>query len=151
MDKHFLEFWGNFLISVAQGQQQLEDLTRFLQGDFAPSGNLAKIFFQAYGLENLEDKKPDFQSQWEKSIRDFRESYRAYLHLLDAVPREDYEALQAKVAEQEDTIMQLRLVLEEKGLDYSAATRSFQELLRKQAQTFQDFLSGLANPQKNRS
>ncbi|MEJ2092733.1 MAG: hypothetical protein P8X65_11130 [Syntrophobacterales bacterium] len=151
MDKHFLEFWGNFLISVAKGQQQLEDLAGFLKGDFTQSENLAKIFFQAYGLESLQDRKPDFQSQWEKSIRDFRESYRAYLHLLGAVPREDYEALQAKVADQEETIMQLRLILEEKGLDYSAVTRSFQELLKKQTQTVQDFLSGLADLQKKRS
>jgi len=157
VDKHFLEFWGNFLISVAKGQQQLEDLAAFLQGDFAQSGNLAKIFFQAYGLENLKDKKPDFQDLWEKSKKDFQESYRAYLHLLGAVPREDYaklegryKELQAKVADQEETIMQLRLILEEKGLDYSAVTKSFQELLKKQTQTVQDFFSGLADLQKNR-
>lgn len=157
MDKHFLEFWGKFLISVAQGQQRLEDLTEFLQGDFAPTENLAKIFFQAYGLENLTDSKPDFQDQWEKSKQDFQESHRAYLHLLGAVPREDYtklaqrcKDLQAKVANLEVTIMQLRLVLAEKGLDYRAVTRSFQELLKKQTQTVQDFLSGLADQQKNR-
>ena len=150
MDKHFLEFWGNFLISVAKGQQQLEDLAGFLQGDFAKTENLAKIFFQAYGLENLTDKNPDFQNQWEKSKQDFQESYRAYLHLLGAVPREDYEELQAKVAEQEETIKNLRFLLEEKGLDYGTVTLKFQELIKNQAETVQDFLSSLVDLQKNR-
>jgi len=28
MDRHFLEFWGNFLIKAAKGQKQLEDMSR---------------------------------------------------------------------------------------------------------------------------
>ena len=53
MDKHFLEFWGNFLISVAQGQQQLEDMDRWLKGGFANVQGLTDIFQEAYGLDQV--------------------------------------------------------------------------------------------------
>jgi len=153
VDKKFLEFWGNFLVSVAQGQQQLEDLTLFLQGDSAQTEALAHTFCKAYGLENL--KKHDFQEMWEKSRQEFQSSRRAYLSLLGGVPREDYteleqryKELQAQAAAQKETIMKLRLFMDEKGLDYRAVTRSFQELIKKQTQTVQDFFSDLAELQK---
>lgn len=155
MDKQFLEFWGNFLISLAQGQQHLEDLSRFLQGDFTATETLAQAFFKAYGLGSLKDRSPDFQTMWEKARQDFQESRGAFLHLLGGVPREDftelrrrYEELQAQAADQKKTIQQLRLLLEEKGLDYRAVTRTFQELIKKQTQTVQDFFKGLADLQK---
>jgi len=153
VDKKFLEFWGNFLVSVAQGQQHLEDLTRFLQGDFIQAETLAHSFFKAYGLENLQEQ--DFQEMWERARREFQESRRAYLSLLGGVPREDYaeleqryEELQAQAAVQEETIQQLRLLLEENGLDFGAVTRSFQELIKKQTETVQEFFSDLADLQK---
>ena len=158
MDKHFLEFWGNFLISVAKGQQQLEDLASFLQGNSPKPDRLADIFLKAYGLENLNDRQSEFQKMWEKSKQDFQESYRAYINILGVVPREDYaelarqcEELQAKVADQEETIKYLRSLLEEKGLDYTVMTKNFQELVKKQAETVQDFFSALADLQKKQS
>jgi hypothetical protein len=155
VDKKFLEFWGNFLIGVAQGQQHLEDLTRFLQGDFTQAEALTNIFFKAYGLENLKDRDADFQKLWEQSRQEFQVSRRAYLSLLGGVPREDYaeleqryEELQARATDQEEIIQQLRSLLEGKGLDYGAVTRNFQELIRKQTETVQDFFSGLTELQK---
>ena len=35
MDRQFLEFWGNYLLSVARGQKQLEDVTRWIRGGFS--------------------------------------------------------------------------------------------------------------------
>jgi uncharacterized coiled-coil protein SlyX len=148
VDQNFLEFWGNFLISVAKGQQQLEDLTNFLKGDFAKTQGLTDSFLKAYGLENLDDRHPDFQKIWQKSKQ-------AYLNLLGVVPREDYvelaqrcEELKTKVADQEETIKNLRLLLEGKGLDYGAVTLKFQELIKEQTETVHDFFSGLAEIQK---
>lgn len=155
MDKKFLEFWGNFLIGVAQGQQHLEELTRFLQGDFTQTETLTNIFFKAYGLEKPKDRDADFQKLWEQSRQEFQVSRRAYLSLLGGVHREDYaeleqryEELQARATDQEETIRQWRSLLEGKGLDYGAITRNFQELIRKQTETVQDFFSGLTESQK---
>jgi uncharacterized coiled-coil protein SlyX len=150
MDKHFLEFWGNFLISVAQGQQRLEDMDRWLKGGFAKVQGLTDIFQNAYGLDQLNQSTPDYPEIWKKAEQDFKDSYRAYLNLMGLAPREDYaelaqrcEELKEKVAEQEETIKHLRLLLEDKGLDYRAVTQEFQELIKKQAETVQEFFSGV--------
>jgi hypothetical protein len=150
MDKHFLEFWGNFLISVAKGQQQLEDMNRWLKGGVANVQGLTDIFQKAYGLDQLNKTTPDYPKIWKKAEQDFKESYRAYLNLMGLTPREDYteltqrcEELKEKVVEQEETIKHLRLLLEDKGLDYLAVTQEFQELIKKQAETVQEFFSGV--------
>jgi hypothetical protein len=155
VDKKCLEFWGNFLTGVAQGQLHLKDLPRFFEGDVAENQTPTDIFLKAYGLENLNKQSPDFQKMWKKSWQEFQASHRAYLSLLGGVPREDfaklerrYEEVQARAEAQEETIRQLRLLLGEKGLDYRAVTRSFQELIKKQTQTVQDFFSGLVDQQK---
>ena len=150
MDKHFLEFWGNFLISAAKGQQQLEDMTKWLTGGFAEVQGLTDMFQKAYGLDRLNETSADYLKIWKKAEMDFKESQRAYMKLMGLVPREDYaaladrlEELQEKVAAQEDTIKHLRLLLEDKGLGYQAATLEFQELIKKQAETVQEFFSGV--------
>jgi uncharacterized coiled-coil protein SlyX len=66
------------------------------------------------------------------------------------VPREEYatlarqyEELKEKVAEQEETIKHLRLLLEEKGLGLEATTLEFQKLIKKQGEQFQKFFQNL--------
>ena len=150
MDKHFLEFWGNFLLRVAKGQQQLEDMNRWLKGEFANFQGLTDIFQKAYGLDRLNKSTPDYLNIWKKAAQDLKDSYRAYLNLMGLAPREDYaelaqrcEELKEKVAEQEETIKHLRLLLEDNGLDYRVVTQEFQELIKKQAETVQEFFSGV--------
>jgi hypothetical protein len=87
---------------------------------------------------------------WKKAEKDFRDSFKDYLNLLGVVPREEYATLarqfeesKAKVAEQEETIKYLRLLLEEKGLGLEATTLEFQQLIKKQGEQFQKFIQGL--------
>ena len=35
MDKYFMEFWGNFLISAAKGERQLDEMARWIDQDFS--------------------------------------------------------------------------------------------------------------------
>ncbi len=151
MDKHFLEFWGNFLLNAAKGQQQLENITRWLRQGIESFQGMAEIFRQAYGLREVEPASPEDQDLWKQAEESFRDSFRTYLNLLGAVPREEYaelarryEELQEKTAEQEETIRQLRLLLEDKGLDYLAVTLKFQELMKKQGQEVEKLLGNLA-------
>jgi hypothetical protein len=149
MDKHFLEFWGNFLLSVARGQQQLEDMTRWLQGGFAVPG-LSDIFQKAYGLDHLNKNAPDYLKICQQSEQDCMDAYRTYLNFMGLIPREDYAELarswvelKEKVEEQEFTIKNLRLLLEDKGVKYWSLTQEFQELIKRQAEVAQECLSGL--------
>ena len=59
-----------------------------------------------------------------------------------------YEELQAKVAEQEETIKLLRMLLEEKGLGLAATSLEFQRLIEKQGEQFQKFIQGLGESVK---
>jgi DnaJ-domain-containing protein 1 len=146
MDRHFLEFWGNFLLQVANGQKQLEDLAKWSKQGFN-FGDFTTLFRHSYGLEQPKPDSPDYQEIWKKAEADFRNSFQDYLSLLGVVPRDEYrelarkyEALEEKLAEQEETIQHLRQLLSEKGLDYAVATLEFQKLMKKQSEQFQELM-----------
>jgi hypothetical protein len=161
MDRHFLEFWGKFLLKAAKSQKQLEDLSKWVQRGFFNLQDLTALFQQAYGLEHVDQNSPDYLKLWDKAEENFRESCREYLNLLGGVPREEYLALAEKyanlkkqAAEQEETIKQLKKLLEGKGMGLAVANREFQELIKKQGEQFQELLKGLAEgmePDRERS
>jgi uncharacterized coiled-coil protein SlyX len=147
MDRHFLEFWGNFLLQAAEGQKQLDDLAKWSKRGFINFGDFTTLFRQAYGLDQPKPDSPDYPEIWKKAEKDFRNSFQDYLSLLGVVPREDYvelarkyEELEGKLAEQDETIKHLRKLLSEKGLDYAVATLEFQKLLKKQGKQFQELM-----------
>jgi uncharacterized coiled-coil protein SlyX len=149
MDRHFLEFWGNFLLLAAKGQKQLEDLAPWTGRGFLNLGDLTALFRQAYGLEHLNQGSPDYLKIWKKAEGDFQDSLREYFSLLGVVPRAEYlelakkyEDLKEKAADQEETIKHLRMLLSEKGLDFGAVTFEFQKLMTKQREQFQKLMQG---------
>jgi hypothetical protein len=149
MDRQFLEFWGNFLLLAAKGQKQLEDLAKWSGQGFFNSGDFIASFRKFYGLENLDQGSPDYQKMWKKAEEGFRDSYRDYLSLLGGVPREEYEELvrkceelKEKLADREETVKQLRMLLSEKGLDFDAVTLGLQKLMEKQSDQFQKLMKG---------
>jgi len=150
MNRHFLEFWGKALLKAAESQKQLEDLARWCQRGFLGFQDYSQLFRAAYGLEEMAEETPDYFTLWEKAEADFRDSFKEYLNLLGVVPREEYvalarqyEELKAKLAEQEETIRLLRLLLEEKGMGMEATTLEFQKLIQKQGDQFQKFIKNL--------
>uniref|UniRef100_A0A7V4G9U4 Uncharacterized protein n=1 Tax=Desulfobacca acetoxidans TaxID=60893 RepID=A0A7V4G9U4_9BACT len=150
MNRHFLEFWGKFLLDAAKSQKLLEDITALFQRGLREVPNYARLFKACYGLNEVAEDTPDFLSLWQKAEEDFRKSFQEYLNLLGVVSREEYdalarenEALKDKLAQQEETIQHLRLLVEEKGLGLEAATLEFQQLLKRQGEQFQKFLQGL--------
>jgi BMFP domain-containing protein YqiC len=151
MDRHFLEFWGKFLLQAAKSQKQLEDLNKWLHRGFFNLQDITTLFQQAYGLEQVDHDGPDYLKLWEQAEENFRESCREYLNLLGGVPREEYQALaenyerlKEKAAQQEETIKQLKKLLEEKGMGMAVANLEFQELIKKQGEQFQELLKGFA-------
>ena len=155
MNRHFLEFWGKALLQAAQSQKQLEDLAKWCQRGIFSFQDYTQLFKTSYGLDQVAEDNPDYFSIWKKAEENFRESFREYLNIFGVVPREEYaalarqyEELQAKVAEQEETIKLLRLLLEEKGLGLAANSLEFQRLIEKQGEQFQKFIQGLGESAK---
>ena len=56
MDRQFLEFWGNFLLSAAKSQKQLEDMTEWMKGGLKGFEELTSLFRKIYGLGRLSKK-----------------------------------------------------------------------------------------------
>jgi hypothetical protein len=147
MDRHFLEFWGTFLLQIAKGQKQLEDLAQWSKRSFLNFEDFRTQFRQAYGLEQSDKDSPDYQEIWKKAEADFRKSFQDYLNLLGVVPRAEYvelarkyAELEKKLAEQEETNQRLRQLLSDKGLDLALASLEFQELLKNQGEQFQELI-----------
>jgi hypothetical protein len=148
VDKHFLEFWGNFLINTAKEQKRMEDLSKWMQQGFKFKGfdDLTEMFRKFYGLEHMEKDTPAYIESWEKASENFLESFKDYLELMGMVPKDEhlslvkkYEELKEKVAGQEEIIKSLRLLLEEKRAEsQEELVKGFQDLIDKQSKQFQE-------------
>jgi hypothetical protein len=150
MDRHFLEFWGNYLLAAAKGQKQLEDLNHWIRQGFSGSEELTAMLKKFYGLEQPRRQDPDATRAWQKAAADFRSSLNAYLNLMGLVPKDKYQALeqkyaalQKKAAEQEDTIKALRKLLAEEGTYQGDTVKVFQDLVIKQSDAFETLMKNL--------
>ena len=150
MDKHFLEFWGNFMLNAARSQKHLEELTEWVHKGFTGFEDFSSLFRKIYGLEETSAGSADSVSTWKKAQEDFMKSMKDYLNLLGVVPLEEhmalvrkYEDLKEKVASQEETIRHLKMLLSEsQGLNAAQVTQHFDELIKKQSDQFQNLMDG---------
>lgn len=150
MDRHFLEFWGNFMLNASRSQKQLEELTEWVHKGFTGFEELNSLFRKIYGLEETSTGSADAVNAWKKAQEDFMKNMKDYLNLLGVVPLEEhialvrkYEDLKEKVASQEETIRHLKMLLSEsQGANTAAVTQHFDELIRKQSDQFQNLMDG---------
>ena len=150
MDRQFLEFFGNFLLNAAKGQKQLEDMTRWMKKGFSGFDESTDMFQRFYGLDGLPPDSPDYAKAWQKASEGFKASFNDWLTLINVVPKsellaleEKHEALKEKIAAQEETILHLRSLLNEKGVPYTEAVQDFGKMLEKQARQFQELMESV--------
>jgi len=155
MDRHFLEFWGNLFINAAKSQKHLEDMSRWVNQGFSGFEELRVMFGKFYGLDTLKKDEADSEMEWQKAAAAFQDSFNQYLQLMGAVPGVEhralvkkYEDLRKKVAEQEEIIKYLRMILDKKGFNQGELLRGFEELMKKQTDQFQDLVKDFGNPLK---
>lgn len=145
MDRHFLEFWGNFLINAAKHKKRLEDMAKWMQQGFEGFDELTAMFNKFYGLEHLKKDTTAYMETWETASKSFLNSFKDYLDLMGMVPKDEhlalvkkYEELKEKVSAQEETINHLRLLLEaEKTESQEKLVQGFYDLIEKQSDQFQ--------------
>jgi hypothetical protein len=150
-DPKFLEFWGNYLIAVAQGQKQLQSLSRLMHQNFQGWEDLTALFKKSYGLETLAPDSPAFQEAWKKATAEFRQSFKETFRAMGWVPEEQYrelaaenKMLQQKISQQDGIIRRLQTLMNEKGLDQSRALEVFRDLIDRQGQEFQKLMNALS-------
>ena len=151
MDKHFLEFWGNYLVAVARGQKQLEDLSRWIRQGFQGVEGLQALFARTYGLDELQPDSNAYQEKWKQATAEFRKSFRETFAALGWAAEEELETLrqenrrlEKQVAEHEKTIGRLKGLLEAEGLDQEKAVAVFRDLVHKQSREFEKLMRNLS-------
>ena len=151
VDPNFLEFWGNYLKAVAQGQKQLEDLPRWIRQGFQGLEDLRELFASSYGLDRLQPDSSASKDAWEQATAEFRKSFRETFAALGWVSKEQYEELQQEnrrlreqIAESEESIRRLRGLLEAEGLDQEKTLEVFRDLVQKQSREFEKLMKNLS-------
>ncbi len=144
MDSHFLEFWGNYFNLVARGQRHLETLAKWIQQGYRESEDPTEMFRRFYGLDHTNGTVSDYGKMWEKALQDFEKSFNESVSLFGLVPQQEYlalaekcEALEKKIAVQEETIERLKGLLRRKLMDPEQMNKNFQKLMKKQGDQFQ--------------
>jgi len=149
VDKEFMEFWGNFFLAAAKGQQQFEDMVTWLRGNVSGTQEVTDLFTKLYGVDEFLKNTPEYLKFWNASLLDFQKSFREFLSLMDLVTKDDFtkilnekEELEAQVHSLENTVEELQQLLKEKySLDESVA--GFQALMSEQTRQFQEMIKGL--------
>ncbi len=144
MDNHFFEFWGNYFALIARGQRQLETLAKWMQQGHNVSEDPTGMFRKFYGLAEINGTISDYGKMWESAVQDFQKSFTESVSLFGLVPQQEHlalaekcEALEKKIAAQEETIERLKGLLRERMLDPGEMAKNFQKLMEKQGDQFQ--------------
>jgi hypothetical protein len=150
LSRNFLEFCGNFFLNAATGQRQIEEMAQWMGQGFAGFEGFTNLFRRCYGLDQINRDDPDSTALWEKAVHDFQASFKGWIGLVGAVPRQEYlalaerhEALKEKVARQEETILHLRRLCQEKLFDPGEMAKGFQDLVQDQSDRFLQFMQDL--------
>ena len=144
MDSRFLEFWGNFLLSAAKGQEQAENLNRLVREGVKAFEQQMSLFEKFYGLDRKADSPDQYAQMWSKAASDFAKSYHEFMGLMGTVSREDHEALRReneeltrKVAALEEALKREKKEAGSRETDPADVVKGFEGLMKKQAEQFQ--------------
>lgn len=158
MDRHFLEFWGNYLISVSKGQKQLEDVTRWIQQGFKGVNDITTMFKKVYELDDNDRSSAESTSAWNNAAVEFKKSLEDYFRIMGWIPKEDYQvleeenrALKNRIAEQEQTIERLKRLLSQPVIDQNQTLNVLQDLIQKQGEEFQRLMTNLSTTTTKKS
>ncbi|MGO9017857.1 MAG: hypothetical protein ACLQVJ_05830 [Syntrophobacteraceae bacterium] len=159
MDKNFLEFWGNSLLSAAKSQEQFEKMAAWVQQGFKGFEEMTTVFLKAYGLDRYAEGSPDYITAWKKAEEEFRRSINDYMNLLGFVPKNEYlelvkkyEEIKEKLSSHEETIKHLRMLLSGSKMEgQGELARQFSDLIMKQNEQFQDLVDNVSKAFKKSS
>jgi hypothetical protein len=148
VDEKYLEFLGNLFLSAAKNQKQMDDLVKLSRQGFKGFEEMSAMFRKFYGLENIEKDTPEYITTWRNATEEFQKTIKECMTMVGGVPREDYinlvekyEQLKKKVADQDETIRHLQMLLGDKSLDQGETVKVFQDLVKKQSEQFMEMMN----------
>lgn len=164
MNSQLLEFWGNSLMNMGRGQRQLDSVNQWINHSLSGFDKLTNSMFHTLNRinESFSDP-PEYMKMWNKSAEEAGKSVQNLLNISSPVgiPEEShqalvnkYEALKKKCEDQEETIKQLKKMMQsEKNLgqfldkfsdhvsDQGSVVKNFQNLIEQQNDQFQKLIS----------
>lgn len=148
MDSKFLEFYGRFLLNAAQGQNQFEKLSDWINKDFKGFEAMDEIFKSCYGITGSQKDSSHENERFKEAMDAFQSSFSSYVKQMGWVPakehddlKNEYEKLQKKVEEQQKIIEQLNNMLGiRSGMGYDEFFQQMQRLGKKQSDQFRDLI-----------
>ncbi len=150
MDKNFLMFWEQIFSNYIKKQEQMEEVASWIHQGFKGFEDITELFQKAYGLDRLSESTSDYLKMWEQSVEDFQKSFSNYLSVLGVVPKQEYMRLVAKyedmkkqLADRDETVAHMKLLLDSKHLDQEQIQLGYQELIKKQTGEFQELLKNV--------
>ena len=150
MDKNFLMFWEQIFSNYIKKQEQMEEVASWIRQGFKGFDDITKLFQKAYGLDRLSESTADYLKMWDHSIQDFQKSFSDYLSVLGVVPKQEYmrlvgkyEEMKKQLADRDETIAHMKLLLDSKNLDQEQIQLGYQELIKKQTGEFQELLKNV--------
>ena len=157
MDTAFLEFWGKFLINVAQGQKQLDEMSTWMRRGYADADDLANLFRSCYGLNAPDTASTQDPRAWQDAVAEFQNTFAQFAAQWGWVPRAEHQQaldkcadLEQQVQTQQETIRQLRELLAHKGLGYNELLQHMQGYLKDQSDQFQRLMDNVLSAFKEK-
>ena len=158
MDRHYLELWGNYLLSVAKGQKQAEDFYNWMRQGFKGAEDLTAMFKKIYGLNDYNERDPKSTLDWDEAARSFRKTSGEYFKMMGWISIEEFQALEeenqslkSRIEEQDKKIKRLQDLLNQPSIDQNLTLNVLQDLINKQSEEFQRLLTNLSAPDKKDS
>ncbi len=148
MNSQFLEFFGNYMIQTAKWQKLIEQTSPGVTPKVMDMAEFGTLFKQVCSLNGPnQPASAEYTQMWRQTIENFQSAFGLNAKLWGWVPQADYQTLQEKckslektIQKQDQTIAQLRSLLEEKGLGQVELLQRFQSLIQDQSDEFQTFV-----------
>jgi hypothetical protein len=140
MDNNIFELWGNIFLTAARGQKQMENAGKWMKGGFYDMPD------SLTGINAIISSSTEYLKIFNMASESFLKSTKEYLSLMELVPKKDYDSLfeefedlkkrtEEKSSGKVDKFLNEELSLQTQNL------RSFEELMRKQTEQFQDLIT----------
>jgi hypothetical protein len=146
MDKNLLEFWGNFFLTAAKGQKQVEEISKMTKSGMWGMPDMSDMMSASPGMDVFAKASNEYFKLFTRTNEEVQRSIKDFLALMDLVPRKDYldlreefEAYKKSVEEKNKGNMG-KMLGEEMSLQ-AQGLRSFEELMRNQTKQFQDLMT----------
>jgi len=151
MDKNTLKFWGNLFNQAAENQQQIEEMTQWLNDGLKGSSSYMNMF-KDFLNSGIESGKTSDTPDEAVLFKELQKSLDAFLSMFGVVPQSEYlslvkkyEDLKKTVADQKETIEHLRMMLDEKKGERTGSIKAFQDMAEKQAEQFASLMNSFGS------